>query len=58
MLNLLWLNFYVIGPILSVVKGQILKSNLAIWSHYSESENGPNFGHGGTAVAQRGVDIH
>ena len=33
-LNLLWLKFYVIWSILNVVNGQILKSNLAIWSHW------------------------
>ena len=33
-LSLLWQNFNVFGPPFNVVQGQILKYNLAIWSHW------------------------
>ena len=32
-LNLFWPKFYTIGQIYTVINGQMLKKNLAIWSH-------------------------
>ena len=34
-LNPFWNNFYALGQVFIVVNGQILKNNLAIWSHWS-----------------------